>query len=431
MKTSLYDWCMNNGDYGKSIIEEWTGIEVDKNNTSDVIRSNVNISDVTYGTTRKFKFICKNGHEYYKGIWYKTYSKEKCTICSRLESSKYCASSYPERLLYACFNQIFNNIYNRHIITYEGRRYEYDIFIEDIGLCIEYSAIYWHKDKMERSLIKREIAESMNLKYFEIYDDTYKEYNEYYGNDGIIKSIKYNKIEDEILCIFNHILKVFNIDRCNIDIRKAVTEANEFYRRTEPSKSLKTKYKDLFKEADNYINKKNNIHVDELYSSSNKRINWICCNCGYGNKGDWVNKVSSRVSNKTGCPNCGYNWYTQDINEKSIKIIDDIGTVEAIHPNLLMETSADIGKLSIKSNKSIEWICSKCKYKWETTIYSRCMRKTSCLKCGYNIFSNSYKKICIVDSSFIDDYANLRNEINTVFNNDSIYNEKRTSNAKV
>lgn len=431
MKISLYDWCLKNGDFGNSIIDEWTGIEVDKKDTAKVIKNNVSIKDVTYGTTRKFKFICKHGHEYCKGIWYKTYSKEKCTVCSRLESSKYCASSYAERLLYACFKQAFNTVYNRYIVNYNGSKYEYDIFIKDIGLCVEYSAIYWHRDNIERSFVKREIAKSMNLKYFEVYDDTYKEYSEYYGTDGIIKSIKYNKIEDEILGIFNHILNALGLGSHDIDIHDAVIEANKYYRRTEPSKSLKNIYEHLFKEADNIINKQNNIRVDELYHSSNKRIHWICTNCGYGINGEWINKVSSRVSNKTGCPRCGYNWYTQNINEKSIKIIDTSETVETIYPELLSEALEDIGKLSAKSNKNIQWRCSKCEYRWNTTIYSRCSRKTSCLKCGYNIFSNSYKKVCKVESSFIDDYPNLRMEVNIELNNKEVYNEKRTSNKKV
>ncbi len=46
------------------------------------------------------------------------------------------------------------------------------------------------------------------------------------------------------------------------------------------------------------------------------------------------------------------------------------------------------------SFKRIRWKCCKCKYVWELEIYTRVNRKGSCPKCHFNIFRNEYVKRC-------------------------------------
>ena len=432
MRKSLYDWCQENGEYGQYILNNWTGIEVDKDNL-ELINSNISIKDVTYGSLRKFKFICDKGHTYYKSIWHTTNPKQKCTICSMNESSKYVSSSYAEQLMFNLFKQIYNRVYNRYILNYNRNRYEYDIYIDDLKLCIEYSPMYWHREKIDRSFLKRDIAISNKLHYFEIFDDSYNEYNETFTEECLIKKINYNKIDDEVLQIIKYILGIFDSEDKirDIDIKKAKIEANKYAFSVLDGRDLKSNYMLLYEEANNDINIKNGINIDKLYATSSKRINFVCKKCGYGSDGCWENSLASRVSGKTGCPSCGYNWFTNEIKHNSIKKIDSRLLIRNVYPNLINEATEDISNLSINSNKNIAWVCSKCKYKWNTTIYSRCNRKSSCLKCGYSILTDSYKNVKNIQTSFLEDFPNLINEISKTFNNNDIIHEKRNSDKEV
>lgn len=86
MRETLDIWCINNGEFGKNLIDSWTGIEVDKNNiaTGRVY----NITDITKGCSRRFKFICSNNHVFYNEINKITYSKRWCAQCNQLKINK-------------------------------------------------------------------------------------------------------------------------------------------------------------------------------------------------------------------------------------------------------------------------------------------------------------------------------------------------------
>lgn len=53
----------------------------------------------------------------------------------------------------------------------------------------------------------------------------------------------------------------------------------------------------------------NDIDPKDIRVNSGKRAYWKCCECGYGSQGEWFVTIHQRHKSKSGCPNCGYNWY--------------------------------------------------------------------------------------------------------------------------
>lgn len=84
---SLLDWCNANGDFGKLVINEWTGKDTDGNN--------IDLDKVPFGSAKIVKFKCAYGHVWDAKIAARTYYKTICPVCS-----KYNASIKEDRNLY-------------------------------------------------------------------------------------------------------------------------------------------------------------------------------------------------------------------------------------------------------------------------------------------------------------------------------------------
>jgi len=71
----------------------------------------------------------------------------------------------------------------------------------------------------------------------------------------------------------------------------------------------------------------------------------------------------------------------------------------------------DPNKLTRGSNKKAFWVCSKCGHKWQTSIYHRATRGTSCPQCHYgkrdNI--NSNKNLVITNPEVAENWHQTKN----------------------
>lgn len=70
----LLTWCESNGERGKQLIQEYTGILEDD--------TKVNMNELSYGTSVKVLWRCYNGHEWYATVGSRTNTKCKCPYCS-------------------------------------------------------------------------------------------------------------------------------------------------------------------------------------------------------------------------------------------------------------------------------------------------------------------------------------------------------------
>ena len=75
---NLYNWCMKNGDLGQEILEQWTGIQIDKE-TSKILKENVDIKKETFSSHKYFMWKCKKcGTEWSAMLYQRTHNNTGC-----------------------------------------------------------------------------------------------------------------------------------------------------------------------------------------------------------------------------------------------------------------------------------------------------------------------------------------------------------------
>lgn len=163
-----------------------------------------------------------------------------------------------------------------------------------------------------------------------------------------------------------------------------------------------SRYPSLIEELHPELNK--DLQPSRLKPSSRERAHWRCTKCGHGNDGTWYVRIGDRVQDKTGCPVCGYNWYTGTYQKNGSPIVlpgvNDIASTE--HKNILSEwhptlnSHISMDRVAVSSHTEVCWECTKCHYgkngEWKNSINSRTNQKSGCPICGYNYFDETYHK---------------------------------------
>jgi len=70
----LKTWCLNNGDFGQKLLNEWTGDYEDG--------KHYEIDGVARASHKKFKWRCSVGHEWFAGVNDRSNQKQGCPYCS-------------------------------------------------------------------------------------------------------------------------------------------------------------------------------------------------------------------------------------------------------------------------------------------------------------------------------------------------------------
>ena len=293
----LGTWSSNNGEFGKRLASEFTGICEDG--------KCYKINEVSFGSNKRFKWVCSKGHEWFAKVHDRTNCKTGCPYCN-----SHNGTSYPEQFIYHCLKQIYQSTENRCKVLKSQipQGIEFDIGIPDIPLCIEYSPTCWHIDRQEQDNFKKELCKKANVRLIQIIADSYDELDHCMEDDYICFKMDRDK-QDEILTqIVDHILKSLGHSISEIDLEQVKKNAWEYSRgKIEYKDSLEGRYPELAKEFHPTLNK--NLNPSEIKCGSHKRVYWQCPVCDYGANGEWCTTAHNRTQYKTGCPKCGYNWY--------------------------------------------------------------------------------------------------------------------------
>lgn len=210
---SLDKWCNKNSLKGVQIRKEFTGITEDK--------EHIDIKDITYGSSKYllWRHTTINGevHEWYATVYNRTYNNSNCPHCNNK------GTSLPEQIIYRCIKQVYPDTINRG--KFQG--YEFDITIPDIKVCIEYNGVYYHKNKKERDLKKRELCDSYNVKLIiiDVGNSTNPVENEIWEPDHIV--INMNRIE-KLIQIIEYITHILNINMSSINYNTALLDSIKF-----------------------------------------------------------------------------------------------------------------------------------------------------------------------------------------------------------
>lgn len=216
-KNDLKTFCLNNEKY-RHLIDEWTGIGKDE--------SSIKMTEVSRATAKKVLWHCsKCDNEWYASISDRA-SKHRsmCPFCSKV------GTSYPEQALYRSLKQLYPNTINRG----KFNNIEYDIMITDTTphVYIEYSAINWHINKLDRDEKKASICKENNIRFIQIYAHSGQiEIDEdIFDENQIIYRVasSLNSHNQQLTEILQHILNSLGHNISEINIEKAQTEAFNF-----------------------------------------------------------------------------------------------------------------------------------------------------------------------------------------------------------
>lgn len=135
----------------------------------------VNPLELTHGSDLKVCWICPKGHSYEAIITSRAGRKTGCPICNTY------STSFPEQAFKLYLSYSFTDLVHR----FRGFGVEYDFYLPEEGILIEYNGFRWHKGKEDIDDYKKRLAKSKGLYFIRINavrDDTYR-YEEHF-EDG-------------------------------------------------------------------------------------------------------------------------------------------------------------------------------------------------------------------------------------------------------
>lgn len=378
---TLYAWCLQNGEYGRQLLSEWTGL--DENDKP------VDIHFISRGARKKMKWRCKKGHEWSSTIKSRTTQKAGCRLCS------YAGTSYPEQFIYWSLKQIFPNTENRCRVLKSSeypQGIEFDIGVPSIPLCIEYSPLKTHTDKEDIDSYKKEICKQYNVRFIYVVGD-HTQSNLFEANGDYIKFSTKTHQDEMLTKVVDYILKSLghSINEININLSKdnALVYSRD---KIEYEKSIAYLYPELAKEWDYEENGR--LQPSDVTKGSSLKVHWKCTKCNHR----WEAQVVRRTAKgyETGCPKCRYHWSDQKIHTHSrSRVIQGVNDLASQYPELAKEwhpTLNEIRPTEVKSraHKIVYWQCTKCGYgsdgEWQANINRRTAKgyETGCQKCRYN-----------------------------------------------
>ena len=306
-------------------------------------------SDIVANSHQKVWWVCKKGHEWQAVVMGRCSGGHNCPICA-IEKQ----TSFPEKIIFYYIKKAYPNTIENYRPTWLKRR-EIDIFIPEISVGIEYDGQRWHKN-VSLDNDKNEQCYSNGVKLIRIREPKCPHLNgtscDYYLSDTKISSLKQ--------AIYFTLDNIGYIDLPTdfIDFDRDLSEIYSMVEFSEKEKSLLKMNPILSNEWNS--NKNGNLTPNDVSYRSGKKAWWKCSN-GH----EWQATIASRYAG-SGCPYC--------YGRKAISGRNDLQTV---NPTLAAEWDYENNfplvpsTMLPNSSKKVWWKCSKCNFKWESTISNR------------------------------------------------------------
>lgn len=235
---------------------------------------------------------------------------------------------------------------------------ELDIYIPSLHVGIEYDGAKWHSD-IERDKNKDEICFKNCIKLIRIREPKCP----IYESNCIFIYLK-NMSQKELSDAFYNILCMIGIDKPDIDFDRDINEINSFITYSYITNSLAVQYPEI---ASTWHPTKNgNLTPNNVLPKSDKRVWWICSQCG----NEWVTSVKTRTRG-SGCSECGK--IKSGVNRR--KTANDF-IEELKYINDTITTSE-----YIRAKDKISVQCKTCGFEWLSTP-ANLLRGKGCPKCA-------------------------------------------------
>ncbi len=334
--------------------------------------------DITAGSNRKVWWKCPLGHEYQATIYNRKHSN--CPICNLRK-----ATSFPEQAIFYYIKKFWPNSLNKYK-DFFNRCMEFDIYIPERKIAIEYDGVQWHKTDVQH---KREIKKYEFCKKHKIHLIRVKEQRE--GSwDNTADKVYYIPVMDKrnfhaleriiyrLLTSMGGLvpsLEKINIEKDKNEILQYLSKMDNSLADVRPDVAAKWNYE-----------KNGNLTPNMFSVSSNEVVWWKCPNCGK----EWKTSIATMTVEIYGCPECSKNKKGKTITKFHV---EQKGSLAEREPELVKEwhptKNGDLipANVTAGSGKKVWWLCSKCGYEWQATIENRGLNHQGCPACA--------NKVCI------------------------------------
>lgn len=324
-------------------------------------------TDVLCGSTKKVWWKCEFNHEWDTRISHRV-NGSGCPTCNQGSQT-----SFPEQSIYYYIKSIFTDAESRYKYQRNDRVVEFDVYVPDYRLAIEYDGAHYHKDKVEKDTEKGIFCKEEGITLIRVRENGCPALKD----SSHILSYKYKTgnphLDSCLQVLFNTMIpnlvedyalkdKLFSL---NVDVKRDQTAIAEQYSGQQQN-SLEKVFPEIAKEWHPTLN--NGLTPDKISYGSTLEVQWICSE-GHV----YPSTVNARTSGK-GCGFCNG------------KRIDSTNSLRALHPDIAAEWHTEKnGELTPDavtsgSQKKVWWKCSD-NHEWQMTVGNRVLRGQGCKKC--------------------------------------------------
>lgn len=345
----LESWCLNNGEFGKQLMTEWTGECEDG--------SHYELSEVAKASNKKFKWKCSKGHEWSTTVASRTSYKTDCPHCLRARLQKGVNDLESWCLTNGSFGKQLKSEWTGE--CEDGKLYEMD-----------------------------EVAKASSKKFKWVCSN---------GHEWLT-TVKGRTIQ-------RHCCPCCSKGKLGEKVSKSKLSEENNLQTWCSSHSLFGKQ--LMFEWTGECEDGKHYGLNEVARGSKKKFKWIC------SKGhEWFANVVNRTKHKQGCPHCFKNSQSEIISKAKLSEENSLKTwclsCGSFGQQLMFEWTGEcedgkhykIDGVARGSGKKFKWICSK-GHNWSTTVASRTIGR-SCPYCSgiYVSNENNLKTWCLNNGAF-------------------------------
>ena len=209
---SLKEWCIQNGEIGDIISKQFVG--------KDEQGNDVSMDNITFASSKKVwwrhKTFTGEIHDWLATPHNRTLKESMCPYCNHL------STSLNEQIIYRSIKRVHSNTVNRAKIN----GFEYDIYIPELRLGIEYDGEFYHKNKKEHDKIKDKNAKDVGMKFIRVISTKDNSKETVWRDDLIIDNFEGNM--NKVFQVTNWILRRFG-EKIDEDTFNSVVFESKLY----------------------------------------------------------------------------------------------------------------------------------------------------------------------------------------------------------
>lgn len=316
-------------------------------------------SDVTYGSGKRVWWKCPIGHEYQAVVRDRGVGQTNCPVCNARN-----LTSFGEQAVLYYVKKVFPDTLSRYKELFDNSM-EFDVFIPNHKIAIEYDGAYWHQtdDEHKREVKKYNFCRQNGITLYRI-----KEQNEHLWNDVAdkiyyvkkVKSGHYLELETAIDSVIKEIdsalIPDIDIKRDKNEILKYLSKLDKSLADLRPDVAAKWNYE-----------RNGNLTPDMFTVSSNERVWWKCPDCGH----EWQSNINGMTrEGRFGCAICSLKHRGRSFTKG---VVARVGSMAETMPELAKEwhpdKNGDLTPYDITSGrfKPVWWLCPKCNHEWRAS----------------------------------------------------------------